>query len=435
VSSGVMERLRGRTVLRVGKNTLARLSAQVWAKLLSLVLVALVARYEGTAALGSYVLVLTLVGIATVVSDLGLNIYLTRQAARETDDERQRDLLGLILPLKAGLSTAGMTGLILLGALAPFPDATRRLIPLAALAVVPEGLALTMAALMNARQRMEVSAALNMTVRSVGLAGSLMALVSGLGVAGVLGWSVVASALGLSLSGAVLLRWRLWPRIHLDPRGWRACLTESYPFALTAIISAVYTRVDLILLSMWQGELVAGWYAAAYKLWEAFGLLPASLLEAMFPEMSRLSANSEGVQRLRALFHSSSRAMAIGGFSLAACGAWAAGILIPLVYGGLGDQEPAVSTFRLMLWAIPAMFLYLLAGHTLYALGYQRRVTAAMLLVALTNGLLNLTVIPRWSYSGAAVVALSSEWLLFALLYPWARRAIADAAAPKMAEV
>jgi O-antigen/teichoic acid export membrane protein len=170
VSSGVMERLRGRTVLRVGKNTLARLSAQVWAKLLSLVLVALVARYEGTAALGSYVLVLTLVGIATVVSDLGLNIYLTRQAARETDDERQRDLLGLILPLKAGLSTAGMTGLILLGALAPFPDATRRLIPLAALAVVPEGLALTMAALMNARQRMEVSAALNMTVRSVGLA-------------------------------------------------------------------------------------------------------------------------------------------------------------------------------------------------------------------------------------------------------------------------
>jgi O-antigen/teichoic acid export membrane protein len=57
-----------------------------------------------------------------------------------------------------------------------------------------------------------------------------------------------------------------------------------------------------------------------------------------------------------------------------------------------------------------------------------------MSFVALANALLNLIVIPRWSYSGAVVVALSSEWLLFALLYPWARRAIADAAAPRTAE-
>jgi O-antigen/teichoic acid export membrane protein len=193
-------------------------------------------------------------------------------------------------------------------------------------------------------------------------------------------------------------------------------------------------RLDLILLSVWQGEVVAGWYAAAYKLWEAFGLLPASLLEAMFPEMSRLSSSREGMRRLRTLFHVSSRAMALGGLALAAFGTLSAGILLPLVYGGLGDQGPAVATFRIMLWAIPAMFLYLLGGHTLYALGYQRRVTAAMLLVTLSNGLCNLLVIPRWSYTGAAVVALASEWLLVALLFPWAQRALSVAAAPRLAE-
>jgi O-antigen/teichoic acid export membrane protein len=70
------------------------------------------------------------------------------------------------------------------------------------------------------------------------------------------------------------------------------------------------------------------------------------------------------------------------------------------------------------------MFLYLLSGHVLYALGRQRRVTIAMLVVGLVNVVLNLIVIPRWSYLGAAAVALFSEWLLVTLVYPQARSAL-----------
>jgi O-antigen/teichoic acid export membrane protein len=43
----------------------------------------------------------------------------------------------------------------------------------------------------------------------------------------------------------------------------------------------------------------------------------------------------------------------------------------------------------------------------------------------LGNVALNLVVIPRWSYAGAAVVALASEWLLWGLLYPRSSRAVA----------
>jgi O-antigen/teichoic acid export membrane protein len=202
-------------------------------------------------------------------------------------------------------------------------------------------------------------------------------------------------------------------------------LAESYPFALTGIITTVYARLDLILLGLWQGELVAGWYGAAYKLWEAFGLLPASLLDAMFPAMSLLSTRREGMQRLHGLFQTSARVMAVAGFVLAAAGVWAAERLMPLIYGAGGDYGPAVQAFRLMVWAIPAMFLYFLSGHTLYVLGKQRRVTVVMLMIGLLNGALNLVVIPRWSYRGAAGVALCSEWLIFGLLYPSARHALA----------
>jgi O-antigen/teichoic acid export membrane protein len=105
-------------------------------------------------------------------------------------------------------------------------------------------------------------------------------------------------------------------------------------------------------------------------------------------------------------------------------GVLAAGILVPLIFGAEGDYAPAILPFRLLVCGLPAMFLYLLCGYTLYSLDRQRQVTAAMLGVGVVNVVLNLHAIPRWSYVGAAGVALLSEWLLVAVLFPQARGAL-----------
>jgi O-antigen/teichoic acid export membrane protein len=417
--------LADRSFLRVSKNALARFLAQVLARLLSLALVALVARYEPAEALGSYVLVLTLVGFAGAASDLGLNIFLTRETARQTDHQRQYALLGTVLPLKLGLSTIGFAALLLIAAVVAFPEATIQLLPVGGLLLVPEAVTGTVRAFINGRQRMEVSGLIDVTMRFLAVAASFLALLAGFGVKAVLLCTLGATLTGIVLYGAVLWRWRATPDWRWAPDAWRACLAESYPFALTSVAAMVYSRLDLVLLGLWQDELAVGWYGAAYKLWEAIGLLPASLLEAMFPEMSRLASTREGKQRLRGLYRTASWAMLGGGLLLAAAGLLASGLLIPLIYGGTGSYTPAVLPFRLLVCAVPAMFLYLLGGHLLYAMGRQRRVTVAMLVVGLVNVVLNLIVIPRWSYLGAAAVALFSEWLLVALLYPQARSALA----------
>jgi O-antigen/teichoic acid export membrane protein len=413
-----------RSVLRVSKNAFARLAAQVWAKLLSIALVALVARYETAESLGRYVLVLTIVAIAGALADLGLNTFLTREVARETDNEGWRDLLGTTLLLKVSLSLVGLAGLVVVAALQIFPPATSPLIAVGGLLLLPEAMVGTMRAFVNARQRMEVSGLIDMTIRLIAVAGSWPALSAGFGVAGVILCTVGATWLGALLYGAILLRWRAIPSWSWSVRRWLSYLQESYPFALTSIVAMVYARIDLLLLGLWQGELAAGWYGAAYKLWEALGLLPASLLEALFPEMSRLSSSPQGLQSLRRLFRRGSPWMLAGGLLLATGGILVAGPLLSLVYGGNGEYAPAVAPLRLLLLATPAMFLYLLSGHVLYALGQQRRVTVAMFIVGGLNIVLNLIVIPRWSFLGAAAVALASEWLLLVLVYPQAYRAL-----------
>jgi O-antigen/teichoic acid export membrane protein len=146
----------------------------------------------------------------------------------------------------------------------------------------------------------------------------------------------------------------------------------------------------------------------------------------MFPEMSRLTDNQDGRARLRTLFRSATWVLLAAGLLLAAAGVLVAGVLVPLIFGREGDYAPAVLLFRLLVCGLPAMFLYLLSGYTLYSLDRQRRVTATMLIVGLVNLGLNLYAIPRWSYLGAAAVALFSEWLLLAILYPQARQALAE---------
>ena len=414
------------SILRVSKNALARLFAQAGVRLLSLLLVAMVARYETAAGLGRYVLVLAVVGFAGALTDLGLNVYLTREVARERERRRQSELLGRVMPLKLGLSVLGLVGLVAVVRFGPVPEAAGSLLALGCFLLVPEAAMGAMRAYINGRQRMEVSGAIDLGARLLTVAASVSLLNAGFGVAGVLAATRAAAGAGALLSGSGLWRWRMVPQRRWAPAAWRADLSESDPCALTAIAAMVYARVDVLLRGLWRGEVAVGLYGAAYKLWEAVGLLPTSLMEAMFPEMSRLTSTEDGKDRLLAMFRNATWVLLAVGLLLAAVGFLAAGILVPLVFGSGGDFTFVVTPFRLLVWGLPAMFLYLLCGYTLYSLDKQLRVTVAMVVAGLVNVMLNLYAIPRWSYVGAAAVALLSEWLLLVILYPQARLALAE---------
>lgn len=413
-----------RTTVRVGRNAIARLTAQGGARLLSLVLAALVTRHEGSAGLGRYVLVTTVVGLSLAVTDLGLSMLLTREVAGERSSSRRRRLLEHLLPLRMALAAMGAAVLVGLAWGPFFPIATQRLLWLGALSLLPKAALGTLGGFVSGRQRMDVTSAIEVVARLLTLAGAVPALAAGFGVAGVLACTAAADAVGVLIHGAILRSWQLLPRLRLAPAQWGDLLSEAYPFAATGIIAVAYRRTDIVLLSALQGDAAAGQYGAAYRLWEAVGLIPASLLDAMFPEMARLARQHMGHRRLRRILRRARPLLMVGGLLLSALGTALAGTLLPLVYGRAQAHGEAVAAFRIQVWAMPAMFLYLLNGHSLYALRRQRWVTGAMATVGLLNVGLNVLVIPRWGPLGVSAVALVSAWLLWALLSRLAKRAL-----------
>jgi O-antigen/teichoic acid export membrane protein len=196
------------------------------------------------------------------------------------------------------------------------------------------------------------------------------------------------------------------------------------PFAITGSAAILYARADLLILSWLQGDAVAGRYGMAYRLWEAMGMIPASFLDALLPELSRVGERRAERGRLRALYR---RAWLVvgGGAALMSVGTQLlAGPLMAALYGRSPDTAQAVGVLRVLLLAFPFTYLYLLNGHALYALARERRVTEAMVVVTVLKLSLDVWAVFRWSTTGAAGVALASEVLLYVWLQWLAWRSV-----------
>ncbi|MBN1921810.1 MAG: flippase [Anaerolineae bacterium] len=404
-----------RTSLRVSKNAVALLMARVTMLLLGLWLNGQLTRAVGIARFGRYLLALTVEGITLAVVNAGLNLYATREFARETYED-QAALLGSVLALKAFLALGAIV--LLNGVIAPlfFAGTQQAVIAIASLGLLPQALNSGMEALFKGRQRMELSSLIEVLSRLAGVLAGLVFIVQGGDERHVLICGVVGYMLGTVAYGSVLHMWHIAPRW----RGWHTravtLLREALPFAGADIVAMLYRRADLLLLSMWHGDVAVGIYGAAYRLWETLGLLPASFLDALFPELVRRASTTTGRLRLRQLtwrggLGLTALVVLIGGPSF-----WLAPQAMTVLYGDIAGVETATNLLRLLILALPCTYLYLLNGHILYAAGEQSRVLKAMAAVTLGNVAVNALLIPRWSYWGAATTALLSEIGLLALL-------------------
>jgi O-antigen/teichoic acid export membrane protein len=145
-------------------------------------------------------------------------------------------------------------------------------------------------------------------------------------------------------------------------------------------------------------------------------------LDALFPELSRMGGRERGRIRLRALYFRARSMIWFAVATLALPCLLAAPHVLSFLYGETTRDVSSATLLRVLMLAFPLTFLYLLDGHALYAVGRQRRVTVAMILVTAFRGALNALTIPAWSYWGAVGAAFASEVLLYALLHLAARR-------------
>lgn len=201
-------------------------------------------------------------------------------------------------------------------------------------------------------------------------------------------------------------------KIRIDFKDWKKILTISFPYFLTGVFTLIYFRIDTIMLSFMQGDMITGWYTSAYKLIDVLTFVPMILIAAILPSMSKLYKQNKKI--LRNLFERTFRYLLIIIIPIAIATTILAGRFIDFIYGKsfIGGEI----SLKILIWAEVFLFVNYLMGHLLNSIDKQRYFTTITGICALLNVILNFILIPTYSYVGAAIATVLTEALNFYLL-------------------
>ncbi len=174
---------------------------------------------------------------------------------------------------------------------------------------------------------------------------------------------------------------------------------DVLPIGAGVLLSALYFRIDVVLIEIWNGTAAVGLYTAVFRLVDALRLFPAAVLAVTLPWLGRSTT-----ARVLGRVAGGLTAFAVG---VAAVLWWTAGALVPMIYGAaFADAVPA---FRVLLLSFPLMSLNYALTQQLIAWHGHRAYAGICASALVWNLVLNARLIPTLSILGAAWATMWTE--------------------------
>lgn len=393
---------------RLFKNALSLMIAGVVDKFSYVLFFAIIARKLSQTDFGAYNLILTLVFIGGLLSNFGIEYVIVREVAKNRD--QATSLFRSSLAITACLSLLAWPIIIGLAYALDYPPRVITLISWSGIVFLFTGLSKTASAILKAFERMEIFALISSFISLLGLILGITALWLGGEVAALVGVLVITEALKALFVIRVVHR-------HFTALGWQIdralvsqILRQMIPFALLMAYGILMRRTDMLLLGWLKPLDDVAVYGAAGKFADFLGLFSSSLVGALYPAFSaRLAGSREDSWQLYT--------DSIGIFGILGFGAlFSILILAEPIVALLFGQTYIVGADAVRWLALAFLFSVLSGpvGTLLLAAGDQMTKLLIMSVIVLSgNIVLNLLLIPVYSYNGAALATCISMFLGF----------------------
>jgi len=398
------------TVQRIAKNTGVLLISQITSLVLGFFFIMYTARYLGAEGFGMLSFALAFTGIFGVFSDLGLRALTVREVAR--DNSLAGKYLGNIAVMKIFLAiiTFGLVALTI--TLLGYPEQTINVVYLVALSVILNSFSQIFYSIFQAHEKMEYQSIGQILNSILMLSGALFAISHGLDIVSFAFLYFIVSTIVLGYSFAVCVWKFVLLKIEVDWGFWESTIKEAWPFWLSGVFVILYFRIDMVMLSMMKGDAVVGWYAAPYRLINALSFIPAALTGAIYPVFSRFYVNSES--SLKMTFEKSFKYLFIIAFPIGVGTTLLADKIILLIFGS--DFIPSIIALQILIWTSVLIFINWTPATLLNSINKQKTLMYITGLGAIVNIVLNLILIPSFSYVGAGVATVATEFLVGTLM-------------------
>lgn len=398
---------------RVARNTTYLTLALIGQKILSSLYYFVIFRLVGPTNTGEYMSAISYIAVFAVLIDLGLTPAFIRATARDPIDGRRHFSIILTFKLFSSVIVGGLVFLsVYVLTVYGHSHPNYSYLWWAVGSMMLDSLTSTSYGFFRGLQKLEYESVGTVIHRVL----VMIVGITGLVLKGPPIFTVIAVVAG-SIGNFLFASYQLWRqelswRWHWHWPTLRRLLVISFPFAVAALFTAVYSSSDSVLLTLFAKRREVGIYGFALKGIVMFNVLPAALVAAIYPAMSAAYISSR--EKLQMIFASAMRYVLIVAVPITVTVFFLAEDLV-LIFGGSRVWFDAIFPLRILLISLPFLFLNFPVGYLLNASNRQTRNTVNIGITVVLNIALNLLFIKQFTYISVAVNSLVSSILLLGL--------------------
>ena len=378
----------------------------------SLASIAFIARALSVEGYGQYSTIMAFLFLFLGVADLGLYSLMLREISRSGADEGRVASAFFTIRLISSILLLGLASLLVF--VFPYQKEIKIGVAFASLGFLFMSLSQVLMPVFQKYLKTDKAAIAEVAGRIIQFLLVFLFFRMGLGIF----WFLSALIFGCALTFLVNLffvRRCVSFSLNFDFGYFKKILKLTYPIALSIVFTMVYFRGNTILLSLLQKQGDVGIFNLGYKVLENLIFFPAVLVGLMMPFLSYSAVGD--IKYFKEVMQKSFGLLAIGALPIFFGGFFAAPFIV-LILGGR-DFISAALPLRILLLAVVFIFFGNLAGNSLIALNRQKDLARIYFLGAIFSVLMNLFLIPKYSYNGAALTTLFTEFLVTGLMF-WA---------------
>lgn len=367
--------------------------------------------------MGKYYTALWLSTLLAMLTELGLHTVLIREMA--SDRPKSTQMITNALAIRLVVSIIAYIPTVILARIV-YPDEIALLIYIVCISGLMNALAQLLRCVFRAFERMDIEAAGVVLERCVLFVFGLWAVIRGHGITGFCIVVLIASVVNLVMTLVILL-WK-FSRPSLKLLDIKLCvdlLKQSLPFALSGALSALYFRLDGLILKHLMGangDIAIGWYGTGYNFIISLTIIPGAFMGAIFPVMSRMINSSDSAMDF--LYTKSFKLIFILAIPIAVGLTFLADGIVLLLYPigeniNLQDQAALSRVLEILSWVSALAFLNFVFITIFRAANRRRAFLIVMILSVVVNVASNLVLIPLYGHLGAAISMIVSESAIF----------------------
>ena len=237
-------------------------------------------------------------------------------------------------------------------------------------------------------------------------------LICGKGLIGLCWAFVLVRVCDLALTGFITRTWITKFRLGSDVKFIFGLVAAAVPIGAFYVTLNVYNYIDTVMLSWIRGDIEVGWYSASYRIYEGLLVLPVIISTVLLPRLSSLF--TKDMNLFSELMNRGFKYVFVMSLLVIGNGIILSGNIILLLYGE--EYRQSVVALNILLFGIAVVFPINYLQTVMIAVDKQKMIFVFAIIGLIANVIMNIFLIQKYGFVGAALATVAAEALVFCLL-------------------